>query len=154
MRPSIVTTWAAALSNLSLARGAAIVTISNGTVLGSTSGVVDTFSGIPYAQPPIGSLRFRPSLALNTTFGIINATGTPRGCPQLPTNADPHVLGQVPAQDLEPYNLFFTPPSTTGEDCLTINVQRPYSATAGSKLPVVFWIYGGGFDSGSTQAND
>jgi acetyl esterase/lipase len=41
--------------------------------------------------------------------------------------------------------------TVAGEDCLTINVQRPSTATGGSKLPVLFWIFGGGFELGSTQ---
>jgi carboxylesterase type B len=42
----------------------------------------------------------------------------------------------------------------SGEDCLTVNVQRPSSATADSKLPVLFWIYGGAWEAGSTQTYD
>jgi acetylcholinesterase len=40
--------------------------------------------------------------------------------------------------------------SDQGEDCLTITVQRPSTATPNSKLPVIFWIFGGGFEFGST----
>ena len=42
----------------------------------------------------------------------------------------------------------------SGEDCLTINVIRPTGTTATSKLPVLFWIFGGGFELGSTQQYD
>ncbi|EHK96697.1 putative Lipase 5 [Glarea lozoyensis 74030] len=40
------------------------------------------------------------------------------------------------------------------EDCLTINVIRPAGVGKGSKLPVLFWIYGGGFELGSTAMYD
>ncbi|KAI8629516.1 Alpha/Beta hydrolase protein [Xylariaceae sp. FL1651] len=131
-----------------------IVKISNGTILGSTSGVVDTFLGVPFAQPPVGELRFRPVLPLDASFGTFNATGIPRACPQLKSNGDPRIFSQVPPADFAPYIPFNLPPTLAGEDCLTINIQRPSSATAGSKLPVLFWMYGGGFNTGSTQAND
>jgi carboxylesterase type B len=42
----------------------------------------------------------------------------------------------------------------TGEDCLTINVQRPAGTKAGAKLPVLFWIFGGGFELGATSMYD
>jgi carboxylesterase type B len=44
--------------------------------------------------------------------------------------------------------------TSAGEDCLTVNVQRPSSANARSDLHGVFWIYGGGFEFGSTQTYD
>ena len=158
MRIASTATWAIALSSLSLSYAAEPprVNITNGTVVGSTSGSVDTFLGIPFAQPPVGSLRFRPPLAVNTSFGVLNATETPRACTQLRTNLDPKIISQVPPTDIAPYLSIADPPTVVGEDCLTLNVQRPSSAAAaaGSKLPVLFWFYGGSFNTGSTQAND
>lgn len=43
---------------------------------------------------------------------------------------------------------------TEGEDCLTVSVQRPSTANTNSKLPVVAWLFGGGFEFGSTQTYD
>jgi triacylglycerol lipase len=40
------------------------------------------------------------------------------------------------------------------EDCLTININRPTGTTSSSKLPVLFWIFGGGFELGSTLMYD
>lgn len=48
----------------------------------------------------------------------------------------------------------FQAATNAGEDCLTINVQRPAGTTSSSKLPVLFWIFGGGFELGSTQMYD
>ena len=150
-------TWATALNLLiSHVKAAPEASIANGTVLGSTSDGVDTFLGIPYAQPPVGQLRFRPPLPLDASFGVLDATGTPRACPQLPTNMDPRIISQVLPADIAPYLSIATPPTEAGEDCLTLNVQRPSSAaeSGAEKLPVLFWIYGGSFNTGSTQAND
>lgn len=49
-----------------------------------------------------------------------------------------------------------TPPTNPkfGEDCLNLNVQRPAGTTSESLLPVVFWYYGGAFQSGTTQGFD
>ncbi|KAI3324750.1 alpha/beta-hydrolase [Xylariaceae sp. AK1471] len=156
MLSSLFTLGVVGLSCLSLshASGTPIVTISNGTVLGLRSGVVDTFLGVPFAQPPVGDLRFRAPLPLNTSFGTINATKTPRACPQLANDNVPQIFSGFPPSDLESYSLFTTPPIMVGEDCLSLNIQRPSSATAASKLPVLFWMYGGGFNSGSTQQNN
>jgi carboxylesterase type B len=49
---------------------------------------------------------------------------------------------------------FFQAFSNSGEDCLTLNVQRPSNATTNSSLPVVYWIFGGAFEFGSTQTYD
>jgi len=154
MRYSLAAAGAAGLFLLSHASDIPVVQISNGTVQGSRSGTVDNFLGIPFAQPPVGELRFRPPLPVNTSFGILNATGLPRACAQLPQDVDPGTYQQIPASDFAPYSVFTEAPSDDGEDCLTLNIQRPAMATADSKLPVLFWIYGGGFNTGSTQSND
>lgn len=127
------------------------VTIKNGTVIGSRDGflTVDSFSGIPYADPPIGPNRLRLPSPLATGFGTLTATATPTACPQLKAavNANASVLGRL-AKD---FPLLFQAP-TSGEDCLTLNVQRPHGIDSTSApIPVVVWIYGGGFSTGSTQ---
>ncbi|GAB7351991.1 hypothetical protein MBLNU459_g2513t1 [Dothideomycetes sp. NU459] len=129
------------------------VTIKNGTVVGSSSNGIDSFKGVPFAQPPVGSLRLKPPQTVTATYGTITATGTPTACPQFleqvnTTNLASDVIGEVLDSP------FFQTISNTGEDCLTVNVQRPSTATSSSNLPVVFWIYGGGFEFGSTQTYD
>ncbi|KAK5705934.1 hypothetical protein LTR17_021225 [Elasticomyces elasticus] len=129
------------------------VTIANGTVIGSTTGVVDSFRGIPFAQPPIGDLRLRAPRSINTSFGTISDNPLPRACPQFYTSVN---SGLLPVDTISVLsNTPFAQAITfAGEDCLTINVQRPATTVATSKLPVVFWIFGGGFELGSTQVYD
>jgi len=61
------------------------------------------------------------------------------------------VLGQVLGSGL---GVATSNASPQGEDCLTLNVQRPSNVSSCAKLPVAVWIYGGGFEFGSTQNND
>lgn len=129
------------------------VTIANGTVVGSAAAGIDSFKGIPFAQPPVGNLRLRAPQSINKSFGTINAVGVPKSCPQFATQADTSNLPEDVATMLLDSPLLQAA-SDAGEDCLTLNVQRPSTATSSSKLPVVFWIYGGGFEAGSTQIYD
>jgi carboxylesterase type B len=126
------------------------VQFSYATVVGSSFGGIDSFNGIPFAQPPVGQLRLKPPKPITTTLGTVHATGIPRACPQFYSTTDSDSL------PLSALGLLLDTPlvqtvTDAGEDCLTINVQRPSSATAGSNLPVIFWIFGGGFELGSTQ---
>lgn len=119
------------------------------TIIGSTLLGIDSFNGIPFAQPPTGSLRLKPPQALSS-LGTVTATGTPMACPQLYFTDDTSdfpagVLGVLLNTPL------FQTITDAGEDCLTVNVIRPAGTTASSNLPVLFWIFGGGFELGSTQ---
>jgi carboxylesterase type B len=132
-------------------RAAPSVTITNGTVTGSTSGGVDSFVGIPFAQPPTGSLRLKPPQPLTTGFGTISATGIAPACPQFY-----FTTGEIPdaiVGDLLDLPLFQWVQNES-EDCLTIDVRRPSGTKASAKLPVLVYIFGGGFELGSTQLYD
>ena len=121
------------------------------TVIGSSTGKLDSFSGIPFAQPPVGNLRLKPPQPL-TSLGTVKAVGPPAACPQFFFDSDAQfptgVLGTLLNTPL------FQTVTNAKEDCLTVNVIRPAGTTKDSKLPVLFWIYGGGFELGSTAMYD
>lgn len=123
------------------------------TVVGKSASNVETFNGIPFAQPPVGQLRLKPPQPLNASVGKVDGTGIAKACPQFffsvdDSNLPSGVLGTILDTPL------FQTVTNAGEDCLTINVQRPAGTTSSSKLPVLFWIFGGGFELGSTQMYD
>ncbi|KAH6668380.1 triacylglycerol lipase [Halenospora varia] len=114
------------------AQGAPKVTVLNGTYSGVYSDIYDQdfFLGIPYSQPPVGDLRFRQALPLNTTFTETrNATEYSPEC--IGYGSDQWVIGNI-----------------ISEDCLTLNVIRPRNA---SNLPVAVWIHGGGHTQGGSR---
>lgn len=118
--------------NLLLAE-AAVVTTRNGSYssLFLSNFKQDLFLGIPYAQPPVGDLRLRPPQPINSTFiGVRNATAYGYTCPG--------------SDSATTYDL--------NEDCLTLNVVRPQLSNPNlhAKLPVLVYIYGGGFQTGAT----
>ncbi|KAF2168534.1 hypothetical protein M409DRAFT_21284 [Zasmidium cellare ATCC 36951] len=129
------------------------VTISNDTIVGSSSLGIDSFKGISFAQPPVGNLRLRPPQPIVQNFGTIQATGSPKACPQFFTQANTGLLPQDVLSTVL-YSPLVQEITNAGEDCLTLNVQRPSNTNPSSKLPVLFWIFGGGFEVGSTSTYD
>lgn len=128
------------------------VALPAGTVVGSV-GVVESFGGIPFAEPPVGTNRLKPPVRLNESFGTVDATGKGPSCPNMFfSTADNDLLTSVLGYLLDT-PLFQTVTDQT-EDCLTVNVQRPLGTQASAKLPVLLYIYGGGFELGSPQMYD
>ncbi|KAF9789755.1 Alpha/Beta hydrolase protein, partial [Thelephora terrestris] len=125
-----------------------VVTLSYATFEGASTGGLESFSGISYAQPPIGDLRFRrpqPPLLLS---GTKLATTYGNACfPQEYT--PPHIPGIN-------YTILagFLPKANASGDCLYANVVRPAGVTEQSKLPVVVWFYGGAFAVGDGSSYD
>jgi para-nitrobenzyl esterase len=99
-----------------------------GLVKGTTvaDGAIRVFSGLPYAAPPVGDLRWRPPQPVAAWQGVKDATAPGPACMQ----------GKVFDDISFPQ---------VGEDCLTVNVYTPAKAR---RLPVMVWIHGGGFQAG------
>ena len=99
-----------------------IVQTTTGAVRGfARDGRID-YLGIPYAESPIGPLRFKRSVPKTPWEGVFDA------------------------KDYGPSPIQYNNGKVMGdEDCLTVNVQRPLT---GDKLPVFVWIYGGGYNTG------
>jgi carboxylesterase type B len=130
-----------------------VTALSPVATIAGKSGDVESFNGIPFAKPPVGNLRLKPPQPLTSSLGKVDGTVIPKACPQFffsldESNFPTNVLGTILNTPL------FQVATNAGEDCLTINVQRPAGTTSSSKLPVLFWIFGGGFELGSTQMYD
>lgn len=109
-----------------------------GVVLDSATGKkVDAWLGIPYAQPPIGALRYRHPRPAEHWTGILNTTTPPSTCFQIIDT----VFGDFPGATM------WNPNTEMSEDCLKVNVVAPRPRPKNS--PVVLWIFGGGFYSGT-----
>ncbi|KAL5287117.1 CES2.2 family protein [Megaselia abdita] len=92
----------------------------------------DAFLGIPFAQPPVGNLRLRNPVPIKPWGNVLNATEVKPDCLQM--NA------------LAPGS-----PIYGEEDCLYLNVYRPQINNKASLSPVMIYIFGGGFFSGSAD---
>ncbi|KAH7928321.1 alpha/beta-hydrolase [Leucogyrophana mollusca] len=112
---------------------------------------VTTFKGIRYAAPPLGDLRFAAPQPPTTESGVQPATENPAMCYQ-----GPYGNNNTAPVSVYGFNKRATPVQATSEDCLFLNVflpgEMPAEPVSGGGLPVVFWIHGGGYDSGSAAA--
>jgi para-nitrobenzyl esterase len=108
---------------------------ASGPVRGKTSvdGKVNAFLGIPYAATPTGSLRWKPPQPARSWSEVREATAFGSRCMQARVYSD----------------MVFRDPGIS-EDCLTLNIWAPAGKNDGH-LPVMVWIYGGGFVAGSTS---
>ncbi|KAI0812536.1 carotenoid ester lipase precursor [Irpex lacteus] len=128
------------------------ITLDNGTFIGSSNGGVDAFRGIPFAEPPTGNLRLRLPVENSPYIGTHNATSFGLACTQVKEPVVPDDLSPDAKAVVNGYlgSLDFD----SGEDCLTINIWKPSNITNDAKLPVLIFMYGGGFEVGSSQTLD
>ena len=110
-----------------------IVRIDSGRLQGAVADDVSAFKGIPFAAPPVAALRWRAPQPAARWSGVRDATTYGHDCMQKPFPSDAAPLGTEPS-----------------EDCLVLNVWRP-AKRAAAKLPVMVWIYGGGFVNGGSS---
>jgi para-nitrobenzyl esterase len=124
--------WAAAIG--APPAGRPVVTIVQGKLAGRVDAQgVRSFKGIPYAEPPVGNLRWKPPVAATGWRGIRDASRFGAGC----------IQPSWPARSI--YNDRI---SGFSESCLFLNVWAPARAR---KAPVIVWIHGGGFVYGSSS---
>lgn len=109
-----------------------LVETAYGKVQGAQDGDVLVWKGIPFAQPPLGALRFQAPQPPLSWSGVRETTHFGLVAPQPAMDA-----GGLPGGQQEPM----------GEDCLYLNVWSPGADQA--KRPVLVWIHGGSFLTGS-----
>ena len=110
---------------------------SLGPVVGLRTGATNSFLGIPYAEPPVGELRWKDPIDYSTPYALPGWDATAYGavCPQQSGGSSSAVTGE--------------------EDCLFLNIFTPASAAPdGEPRAVMFWVHGGAYMAGSGRLDD
>ncbi len=110
-----------------------IIKIKKGIIKGFAKNGVNTFLGIPYAQPPIKDLRWKAPQEISAWSDVKECTKFSKACPQLPSRTGHGIESE-----------------DTSEDCLYLNVWTPINNLR-KKLPVMVWIHGGAFINGGSS---
>ena len=106
-----------------------VVTTSLGQIKGREKDGAWLFSGIPYAEPPVGERRFKEAVSKEPWGGVWDATRFSPAAPQVPSGG---MTDRVPVR--------------WSEDCLYLNICTPMVDDA--LRPVLVWIHGGAYRTG------
>jgi para-nitrobenzyl esterase len=110
------------------------VLTESGAISGVHESGTSVYKGVPFAAPPVGELRWRPPVRVPSWTGTRKADAFAPACTQVGVS--------MPGE---------TPPAIS-EDCLYLNIWTPATAKPASQhLPVIVWIYGGGYNNGSAS---
>lgn len=127
---ALATAWIALTATAAAAAVPAPVHLDGGWVQGMREQGMTVYEGIPFAAPPVGPLRWHDPEPPANWPSVLHADRFGPSCIQTPL--------RMPGM----------PPMRMSEDCLYLNVWRPATSAHG-RLPVMVWIYGGGFMFGS-----
>ncbi len=126
------TSVAGALCLIAASTWAAPAVVESGAIEGVTQDALTIYMGVPFAAPPVGELRWRAPQRVAPWQGTRKATSFAPACMQKGVS--------MPGEK----------PPATSEDCLYLNIWTP-ARTANERLPVMVWIYGGGYTNGSAS---
>ncbi|WP_290474437.1 carboxylesterase family protein [Leifsonia sp. 71-9] len=110
-----------------------VVRIDAGDVRGVWRESSAAFLGIPFAEPPVGPLRFEAPVPVAPWEGVRDATR----------------LGATPQRKQLAEITLIPEPSIPGDSTLNVNVYTPAPGEPGASLPVLVYIHGGGYTAGS-----
>ncbi len=109
--------------------------VTGGLIAGTVRDGISEFKGIPFAAPPVGALRWKAPQPVTPWSGVRQTVKFGPACMQDPAQATR-----------------MAPGVRLSEDCLYLDIWTPAKSSA-ENLPVIAWIYGGGFNGGMTSAS-
>jgi para-nitrobenzyl esterase len=129
----IAAVWAHARRAQAENRRGELVRVESGLLRGIAGDEAVSFLGVPYAAPPVGSLRWAPPKPAASWSGVRDA--------RKPASAAAQPPGELPS-------------GSTSEDCLYLNITAPRRSATERPKPVMAWLHGGGFSSGTANTYD
>lgn len=114
--------------------GESVIQTTGGLLRGKSKLGVESFKGIPYAAAPVGDLRWQPPQPVKPWKGVRDVSDFCSDCAQASWPRSNEKLRD-----------------NTAEDCLYLNLWKPANNKTDKKLPVMVWIYGGGFVGGGSS---